>query len=141
MRKKVKLYGKEHGLVKLPKNAKAEKFIEGVDHDKVKIPHNNLWYVMVEKDVIEDNQTSLHLVKYNNIGGVEVNTFVNQVKEHYINTASDKNLAKLFENIQVVGTGEFSIIKNIPDVEIKVGDKDMKMVSKIANDLIKLLAK
>jgi hypothetical protein len=47
-------------------------------------------------------------------------------------------MIKLIESIEVGGAEEFSAIKNIPNVEVEGGKK---LISKITEDLIKLLSK
>ena len=47
-------------------------------------------------------------------------------------------MVKLIESIEIVGKEEFSAIKNIPNVEV---EKGKKLISKITEDLIKLLSK
>jgi hypothetical protein len=47
-------------------------------------------------------------------------------------------MIKLIESIEVGGAEEFSSIKNIPNVEIGSGKK---LISKITEDLVKLLSK
>lgn len=122
--KKAQFYGK---VARLPKDTDAKKFLENI-----KIPKNDLWYVLVEK---QDNE--LHMVKYNQ-EGVNANQFVAELKMHYLKHFENKEkIKKLIDQIQVVGNDNFSIIKNVPDV--KIGDK--KLVTRITEDLIKLLKK
>jgi hypothetical protein len=47
-------------------------------------------------------------------------------------------MTRLIESIEVDGAEEFSSIRNIPNVEIEPGKK---LISKITEDLIKLLSK
>lgn len=136
-KKSAKLFGK---VVKLPKNTDIVKFM-----DNIKIPRNKHWYIVTEKEM--DNEgNQVHLVKYNQ-EGVNANSFVAQLKEHYIKSTTDENLKKMFEGIRVVGNDKFSIIKDIPDIEIidiivennKKVEVKKNLVSKITSDLIKLL--
>ncbi len=136
-KKTAKVFGK---VVKLPKNTDVVKFM-----DNIKIPRNKHWYLVTEKEV-DDEGNQVHLVKYNQ-EGVNANSFVAQLKEHYIKSTNDENLKKLFEGIKVVGNDKFSVIKNIPDVEIidiivennKKVEVKKNLVSKITSDLIRLL--
>jgi len=122
-KKTAKVYGK---VIKLPKGSNAVKVMENI-----KIPKNKLWYVLVEK---QDNE--LHMVKHNQKEGVISNQFVTELKNHYIKMFKEsKELVALIEQIQIVGNDKFSIIKNIPNIEID----GKKMLSRITEDLIKLL--
>jgi hypothetical protein len=128
-KKIAKQYGK---IVKLPKESDVVSFM-----DNIKIPRNKLWYVLVEK---QDNE--LHMVKYNQ-EGVNAVQFVQQLKEYYIKNFSDEKTLKLFEGIRVIGNDKFSVIKDIPDIELTL-EKDNKKIQKklltrITEDLIKLL--
>jgi len=122
-----KLYGK---VIKLPKNDDAIKYMENI---KMK---NNIWYVVVEKQSIDKNGTELHMVKWKE-DGVNSNQFVAELKSFYLKKFDkQEKLKSLIEQIKVVGNDNFSIIQNIPNV--KIGDK--KLVTRITEDLIKLLA-
>jgi len=126
---KVKLYGK---VAKFPKKTKASKAYNFLEN--VKISKNSIWYILIEK---QDNE--LQMVKYNNKKGFDMSKFVQELKSFYLNQySSDPNMTKLIESIEVGGAEEFSAIKNIPNVEISKGKK---LISKITEDLIKLLSK
>jgi len=121
---KVNFYGK---VAKFPKNTKAKNA-----HDflmNIKVSKKKLWYILIEK---EDN--GLQVIKYNNKLGFNLNDFVNELKVHYM---KNENIRPLIEKLEISGEDKFSVIKNIPDVEI--GGK--KLISILANDLIKLLYK
>lgn len=124
----VKFYGK---VAKLPKGTKASKGFNFLEN--VKVSKSSIWYIMVEK---QDNE--LQMVKYNHKKGVDLNKFVNELKTYYM-TKYSKNpkVCKLIENIQVDGNDKYSWVKNIPLVEVD----GRKMISKITEDLIKLLSK
>jgi len=125
----VKLYGK---VAKFPKKTKASKAYNFLEN--VKISKNSIWYILIEK---QDNE--LQMVKYNNKKGFDMVKFVLELKTFYLNQYSkDPNMIKLIECIEVGGAQEFSSIKNIPNVEIASGKK---LISKITEDLIKLLSK
>lgn len=124
---KAKLIGK---VAKLPKNYDAVKFMENV-----KIPRNKLWYVLVEKQQTENSTEELHMIKYNQ-DGVNLNQFVAELKSYYLaKFKDDKSMTAVIEKITVKGNEKFSIIQNIPTLEIG-GEK---LISKITKDLIKLL--
>jgi hypothetical protein len=125
----VKLYGK---VAKFPKKTKASKAYNFLEN--VKISKNSIWYILIEK---QDNE--LQMVKYNNKKGFDMAKFVLELKNFYLNQYSkDQNMIKLIESIEVGGAEEFSSIKNIPNIDIAVGKK---LISKITEDLIKLLSK
>lgn len=126
---RVKMYGKVAEFPKKTKASKAFNFLESV-----KISKNSIWYILVEK---QDNE--LQMVKYNNKKGFDLNKFVIELKQFYLNQyANNPKMVKLVESIEVSGAEEFSAIKNIPNVEIGGGKK---LISKITEDLIKLLSK
>lgn len=124
----VKMYGK---VAKFPKKVKASKAYNFLEN--VKISKNSIWYLLVEK---QDNE--LQMVKYNNKKGVDLGRFVTDLKQYYVKKYSaDKKLCKLIESIEVSGKEEFSVIKNIPQVQIE----GRKLVGIITEDLIKLLSR
>jgi len=125
---KVKLYGK---VAKFPKRTKASKAYNFLEN--VKISKNSIWYILIEK---QDNE--LQMVKYNNKKGFDMDKFVLELKSFYLNKyKSNKEVSRMIESIEVSGAKEFSVIKNIPNVEIE----GKKLISKITEDLIKLLSK
>jgi hypothetical protein len=126
----VEFYGK---VAKFPKKTKASKALNFLEN--VKISKNSIWYLLIEKQ-----ENELQMVKYNNRQGFDLNKFVLELKGFYIKkwAKSDPKLAKLIESIEVKGAEEFSAIKNIPNIEVEPGKK---LVSKITEDLIKLLSK
>jgi len=125
----VKIYGK---VAKFPKKTKASKAYNFLEN--VKISKNSIWYILIEK---QDNE--LQMVKYNNKKGFDMNKFVLELKEFYVNQySSSPEMVKLIESIEVSGAEEFSAIKNIPNVEV---EKGKKLISKITEDLVKLLSK
>lgn len=124
----VKFYGK---VAKFPKKVKASNAYNFLE--KVKISKNSIWYILVEK---QDNE--LQMVKYNYQKGVDLANFVNELKGFYLSKyQKDSNMSKLIENITVGGNDKFSVIQNIPQIEVE----GRKMVSRITEDLIKLLSK
>jgi len=126
----VQFYGR---VAKFPKKTKASKALNFLEN--VKISKNSIWYLLIEKQ-----ENELQMVKYNNRQGFDLNKFVLELKGFYIKkwAKSDPKLAKLVESIEVKGAEEFSAIKNIPNIEVEPGKK---LVSKITEDLIKLLSK
>ena len=125
----VNFYGK---VAKFPKKTKASKAYNFLEN--VKISKNSIWYILIEK---QDNE--LQMVKYNNKKGFDMAKFVLELKTFYIKEYSKSpKMIKLIESIEVSGAEEFSSIKNIPNVEIAAGKK---LISKITEDLIKLLSK
>lgn len=128
MESNVEFIGK---IAKLPKGVKASKAYNFLEN--VKVSKSSIWYLMIEK---QDNE--LQMVKYNYKKGVDLSHFVNELKSYYISKyKSNPKIIKLVENIQVDGNDKYSWIKNIPMVEVE----GKKMVSKITEDLIKLLSK
>jgi hypothetical protein len=122
---KVQLFGK---VAKMPRNVKAKhayNFLENIKASKSK-----LWYILIEKD---DNQ--LQCIKYNNKMGVNLKIFVEQLKEYH---EKDDNLNKYIHELVIEGNDKFSIIKNIPDIEVKPGKK---MITFLTEELIQLLYK
>lgn len=115
-----------HGRVaKMPKNTKASSAYNYLE--KIKISKQKLWYILIEK---QDDE--LQMIKYNNKKGFNLKSFVDNLKLHY---AKDELLKEHIEKLEIVGEDKFSIIKNIPNVEIN----GKKLISILAEDLIKLL--
>lgn len=124
-----KVYGK---VTKLPKNTNALKFLENI-----KIPKNKMWYVLVEK---QDNE--LHMIRHNQ-EGVNANIFVQQVTDFYKKNANENDKI-LLNSIKIEGNDGFSVIKNIPEITVKITNNEgniveKKLINKITEDLIKLL--
>lgn len=125
---KVETFGK---VAKFPKNVKASKAYNFLEN--VKVPKKSIWYIMVEK---QDNE--LQMVKYNVKEGVDLGKFVNELKTYYTKKYENQpKVQKLIESIKVDGNDKYSMVKNIPLVEID----GRKMISLITEDLIKLLSK
>jgi len=123
--KKVNLYGK---VAKMPKNTKAKSALTFLEN--IKVSKKKLWYILIEKD---ENQ--LQCIKYNNKMGVNLRLFVEQMKEYH---KKDKSLCEHIKSLNIEGNDKFSIIKNIPDVEVKPGKK---MITFLTEELIQLLYK
>lgn len=125
---KVETYGK---VAKFPKNIKASNAYNFLEN--VKISKKSIWYIMVERQ-----ENELQLVKYNYKEGIDLSKFINELKSYYLNKYSnDKKTCRMIEEIQVDGNDKYSMVKNIPLVELE----GRKMVSIITEDLIKLLSK
>ena len=120
--KEVHLYGK---LAVMPKNTKASSSLSFLE--KIKISKQKLWYILIER---QNNE--LQMIKYNNKKGFNLKAFVDNLKQHYSN---NELLKEHIEKLEIDGTSSFSIIKNIPDVEID----GKKLISILMEDLIKLL--
>jgi len=131
-KKEVKLVGK---VAKFPNDTKASKaynFLKKMEN--VKIPKNKIWYLLIEKQ-----QNELQMVKYQTKKGVNLSEFVNELKKFYINNyAEDQSIISKLERIELGGDeeGNFSSIKNIPNIEID----GVKCIRKITEDLTKLLS-
>lgn len=124
----VKFYGK---VAKLPKGVRASKGYNFLEN--VKVSKSSIWYLMVEK---QDNE--LQMVKYNHKKGVDLSKFVNDLKKYYVTKYSNnQKVCKLIESISVDGNDKYSCVKNIPLIEVD----GRKLISKITEDLIKLLSK
>ena len=123
--KKLELYGK---VAKFPKNAKAGKAISFLE--SIKVSKKKLWYILIEKD-----ENELQCIKYNNKMGVNLKVFVEQMKDYH---KKDKQLYEHIQNLKIEGNDKFSIIKNIPDIEVKSGKK---LITFLTEELIQLLYK
>lgn len=118
----VSLYGKVARFPKNTKPSKAYNFLENI-----KVSKKKLWYILVEH---QDDE--LQMIKYNNKLGFNLYEFVEMLKKHY---EENELLKEHIEHLEIDGNDKFSIIRNIPKVEI--GGK--KLVNIIMADLIRLL--
>lgn len=124
----VKRIGK---IAKFPKNSKASTAYNYLED--IKISKKSIWYLMIEK---QDNE--LQMVKYNNKEGVNLAQFVNELKTYYINKyKGNPEVCEQINNIAIGGNDKFTTIGNIPLIEVD----GRKIISKITEDLIKLLSK
>lgn len=124
----VEMIGK---IAKLPNGTKASKGYNFLEN--VKVSKSTIWYLMIEK---QDNE--LQMVKYNYKKGVDLSQFISELKSYYVSKyKGNKNIIKLIENIQIDGNDKYSRISNIPLIEVE----GKKIITKITEDLIKLLSK
>jgi len=121
--KKINLYGK---IARMPKNIKAKSALTFLEN--IKVSKKKLWYILIEKD-----ENELQCIKYNNKMGVNLKAFVEQVKEYH---KKDTIIYEQMKKLKIEGNDKFSIIKNIPDIEIKPGKK---MITFLTENLIQLL--
>ena len=68
----------EH-VAKMPKNVKAAASLNFLE--KIKISKQKLWYIIIERDDINELQT----IKYNNRVGVNLKDFSDALRKHYEN--------------------------------------------------------
>lgn len=122
--KKVTFYGK---IAKMPNDVMASKSINFLEN--IKVSKQKLWYILIQK---QDDQ--LQMIKYNNKMGVNMNSFVEKLKDYY---KHDETINEHIKNLKIDGNNKFSIIKNIPNIDIN----GKKLISLITEDLIKLLYK
>lgn len=112
-------------IAKFPKNTKAKNaffFLENI-----KVSKKKLWYILIEKDI-----DGLQIVKYNNKTGCDLNKLINEIKNFY---SKNEKLSIYMSELVIDGEDKFSVIRNIPDVEID----GKKLITIITSDLIKLL--
>ena len=121
---KVRFYGK---VAKMPDDVMASKSINFLEN--IKVSKQKLWYILIQK---QDNE--LQMIKYNNKLGVDMNSFVESLKQYY---DSHEDMKEHISNLKIGGNDKFSIIKDIPNVEIN----GKKLITIITEDLIKLLYK
>lgn len=123
----VETFGK---VAKFPKNTKASKAYNFLEN--VKVSKKSIWYIMVEKD------NELQMVKYNTKEGVDLGKFVNELKTYYISKSKgNKFICEAISKMMVDGNDKYSMIRNIPLIDID----GKKMITKVTEDLIKLLSK
>jgi len=122
---KVNFYGK---VAKMPKNVKAKSAYNFLEN--IKVSKKKLWYILIEKD-----ENELQCIKYNNKMGVNLKEFVEQIKEYH---KKDNSLFEHINKLTIEGNDKFSIVKNIPDVEVAPGKK---MITFLTEELIQLLYK
>jgi hypothetical protein len=125
---KVKTFGK---VAKFPKNVKASKAYNFMEN--VKVSKKSIWYLMIEKD-----ENELQMVKYNYNEGVDLSKFVNDLKTYYLTKyKGNKTICEAINKLNVDGNDKYSMVKGITPVEVD----GKKLITKITEDLIKLLSK
>lgn len=112
-------------IAKFPKNTKAKNAYNFLEN--IKVSKSKLWYILIEKE-----ESGLQVIKYNNKLGFNLYDFVNQLKIHY---STNEVLSPYIDELIIEGEDKFSVIKNIPDIEID----GKKFITILMNDLIKLL--
>jgi len=118
-------------IAKFPKNSKASTAYNYLED--VKISKRSIWYLMIEKQ-----ENELQMVKYNNKEGVNLAEFVNELKSYYISKYTDNEVVcEQINGISIGGNDKFATIGNIPLIEVD----GKKIISKITEDLIRLLSK
>lgn len=125
---KVETFGK---VAKFPKNVKASKAYNFLEN--VKVSKKSIWYLMIEKD-----ENELQMVKYNYNEGVDLSKFVNDLKTYYLSKyKGNKSICEAVSKLSVDGNDKYSMVKGITPVEVE----GKKLITKITEDLIKLLSK
>jgi len=120
---KVSFFGK---VAKMPKNIKAKNAYNFLEN--IKVSKKKLWYILIEKD-----ENELQCIKYNNKMGVNLKVFIEEMTEYY---KKDELISEHIKNLTIEGSPCFSVIKNIPDIEILPGKK---MITFLTENLIQLL--
>jgi hypothetical protein len=117
-------------IARFPKNIKASKAYNFLEN--VKVSKKSIWYIMVERD------NELQMIKYNYKEGVDLNKFVNELKTYYIDkNKGNKSICESINKMSVDGNDKYSMIRNIPLIDID----GKKLITKVTEDLIKLLSK
>ena len=129
--KNVNLIGK---IAKFPKNTSAKNAYNFLEN--IKINKKKLWYFIIEKEIIEKENKfeELQVIKYNNKEGINCKTFVESLAEHY---KADPVIYKYINELVIDGSENFSIIRNIPNIEIK----GKSLISILTENIIQLLYK
>lgn len=129
--KNVDFYGK---VAKFPKNTKAKSAYAFLEN--IRIPKNKLWYFIIEKEIVvkDDTFEELQIIKYNNKEGINCAKFIRTLKSYY---ANNEIITEHIKNLIIDGNETFSIIRNIPNVEVD----GKKLIAILTEDLIKLLYK
>lgn len=129
---KVETYGK---VARFPKGTKASKCFNFLEN--IKVSKKSIWYIIVEK-METNNGESLQMVKYNYKEGVDLNKFVNELKNFYLKQyENNTKICESINKIKVSGTDKYSVIESIPLIEIN----GTRLISKLTEDLVKLLSK
>lgn len=121
--KNISFYGH---IAKMPANVKASHSLNFLE--KIKISKQKLWYIIIEKEEFNELQT----IKYNNKVGVNLKEFIGELKKYYQKTPE---MITHIDKLIIEGNDKFSIIRNVPNVEIN----GVKLMTILMNDLIRLL--
>tara|TARA_R110000772_G_scaffold20466_5_gene56852 strand:- start:18030 stop:18734 length:705 start_codon:yes stop_codon:yes gene_type:complete len=128
----VEIYGK---LAKFPEGVKASKAFNWVYNLKdPKLSKKDIWYLMIEKQ-----DTELQMIKYQQKQGVNLTTFISDLKGYYIEKYKDnKSLVEKISKIKLGGDkdGNISAITHIPNVVV---EDNKKLIHKLMEDLVRLL--
>jgi len=115
-------------VAKMPRNTKAKSAYTFLEN--IKVSKSKLWYILIEKD-----ENELQCIKYNNKMGVNLTLLIEGMKSYY---EKDEHIHKYIDELKIEGNDKFSVIKNIPDIEILPGKK---MIAFLTENLIQLLYK
>lgn len=128
-------------VAKFPNSVKADKAYEYLYNLKdPKLAKKNVWYIMIESQGFDNDGNELQMVKYQMKRGVNLSKFIIDLKKYYLEIYKDNNfLTENISKIEVYGDdkGLVSTIKNIPNCTLD----GKKLITKLTEDLIKLLAK
>lgn len=128
MADKINLTGK---VAKFPNDVNAVTAFKYLQN--IKVNPNKLWYIL-----IENQGNELKMVKYNQQNKTSLVKYTTALQEYYMNTfKDDEKIMESLNKIQIVGENNFSVIKNIPNIQI---NEEQTLLCKITQDLIKLLA-
>lgn len=128
MQDKIKINGK---VAKFPRNSRTDHALKMLE--SIKVNPKKIWYIM-----IESQDDTLKMVKYNQLNGVNLYEYTKTLKEHYMQEYSEHpTIQEQISKIEVVGENVFSIIKNIPTNIIL--EDGRTLLFKIANDLMTIL--
>lgn len=128
-------------VVKFPTTVKADKAYEYLYNLKdPKLAKKNVWYIMIESQGFDNDGNELQMVKYQMKKGVNLSKFITDLKMYYLDKYKENNfLVENISKIEIHGDekGLVSSIKNIPNCTLE----GKKLITKLTEDLIKLLAK
>jgi hypothetical protein len=125
---KINLTGK---IAKFPNDVKAVTAFKYLQN--IKVNPDKLWYIL-----IENQGNELKMVKYNQKDTTSLIKYTSALKDYYFKYYENNNLIlESLNKIEIVGENDFSIIKNIPNIQL---NENETLLCKITQDLIKLLA-
>jgi hypothetical protein len=127
-KKQVEIYGK---IAKFPKDTKAVEAFNFIDKNKDIKVKSTIWYLLIEKQ-----SDQLQMVKFDANKGVNMNSFVTDLKSYYsIKFKDNTDIVEAFNSLSVMGNDKFSTIANIKNVNVD----GKKLITLIIEDLVKLL--